>query len=239
MRNLMKQLLTLLFLLILNNSFGQQFSYPKIKTDGQSISNFIPNKWELLDSAKGDLNGDKNDDIAFIIQYKDSISIEKIEFEEKETVITQPRILILAFFNPILKKYELIEQSNSFILNHDNPNMNEPFQDINITKEVLRIDFAIFMNMGGWGMSNNSYVFRYQKNEFKLIGADYNYTNRGSGETESRSYNFSTKKVKISTGNISSDKEKTILRPFKYDKLKTLKTFNQPFTWEIEKDFNI
>ena len=238
----MKKLLTLLLLLLIFcHSFGQQFPYPKIKTDGQSISNFIPSKWKLLASAKGDLNGDKKDDIAFVIQYKDSVLIEKIEFEEKDTVITQPRILILAFFNPILKKYELVEQSNSFILNHDNPNMEEPFQNINITKGVLRLDFAIFMNAGGWGIWNNSYVFRYQENEFKLIGADYNYINRGSGETENRSYNLLTKKVKISNESISGDKvkEKTTLRPFKCNKLKTFKTFNQPFTWQIEKNFNI
>jgi len=235
----MKQLLTILFLIIFVHSFGQVFSYPKIKATGNSISNFIPNEWKLLDSAKGDLNGDKNDDIAFILQYKDSISIEKIEFEEKDTVITQPRILVLAFFNPTRNEYELIEQSNTFILNHDNPNMEEPYQNIIIKKGVLRIDFAIFMNMGGWGMSNNSYKFRYQDNEFKLIGADYNYTNRGSGETENRSYNFLTTKVKISTGNISSDKEKIQLRKFKFDKLKTFKTFKQPFTWEIEKNFDI
>ena len=238
----MKKLLTLLLLLLIFcHSFGQQFPYPKIKTDGQSISNFIPSKWKLLASAKGDLNGDKKDDIAFVIQYKDSVLIEKIEFEEKDTVITQPRILILAFFNPILKKYELVEQSNSFILNHDNPNMEEPFQNINITKGVLRLDFAIFMNAGGWGIWNNSYVFRYQENEFKLIGADYNYINRGSGETENRSYNLLTKEVKISNESISGDKvkEKTTLRPFKCNKLKTFKTFNQPFTWQIEKNFNI
>ena len=238
----MKKLLTLLLLLLIFcHSFGQQFPYPKIKTDGQSISNFIPSKWKLLASAKGDLNGDKKDDIAFVIQYKDSVLIEKIEFEEKDTVITQPRILILAFFNPILKKYELVEQSNSFILNHDNPNKSEPFQNNNIKKGVLRVDFQIFMNAGGWGMSNNSYVFRYQENEFKLIGADYNYINRGSGETENRSYNLLTKKVKISNESISGDKvkEKTTLRPFKCNKLKTFKTFNQPFTWQIEKNFNI
>ncbi|GGF16582.1 hypothetical protein [Flavobacterium limi] len=204
--------------------------------EGQSISDFIPIDWKLLASAKGDLNNDKNDDIAFIIQYKDSVSIEKIEFDEKETVVTQPRILILAFFNPIQKKYEVIEQSNSFILNHDDPNMSEPFQNIEIKKGILRIDFQIFMNAGSWSMSNNSYVFRYQQNEFKLIGADYNYLHRGSGETENRSYNFSTKKVKISTDDNSGSKEKTLLRPFKYDKLKTFKTFI-PFTWEIEKDF--
>ena len=235
----MKKLLTLLLLLIFCHSFGQQFRYPKIKTEAQSISNFIPSKWKLLASAKGDLNGDKNDDIAFIIQYQDSVSIEKIEFEEIDTVITQPRILILAFFNSILKKYELIEQSNSFILNHDNPNMDDQFQNITIKKGVLRIDFAIFMNMGSWSISNNSYAFRYQENEFRLIGADYNHTHRGSGETENRSYNFLSKKVKISTGNISNDNKKIILRHFKFNKLKTFKTFNQPFTYEIEKDFNI
>lgn len=236
----MKRILVILFLIISGQSFGQKFSYPSIKISGQSISNFIPNRWKLLDTAKGDLNGDKNDDIAFIIQYKNSVSIEKIEFEEKDTVITQPRILIIAFFNPIIKEYELIEQSNSFILTHDNPNMDEPFQDIVITKGVLKLDFAIFMNMGGWGMSNNSYKFRYQKNEFKLIGADYYYTNRGSGETNDRSYNFLTKKVEISTGTtISSDKKKTILRQFKFDTFKTFKTFSQPFTFEIEKNFNI
>ena len=55
-----------------------------------------------------------------------------------------------------------------------------------------------------------------RKIKFKLIGADYHYLNRDSGETENRSYNFSTKKVKISTHDDSGDKEKTILRSFKY-----------------------
>lgn len=93
----MKKLLILLSLLIFCLSFGQQqFSYSKIKMEGQSISTFIPIDWKLLASTKGDLNNDKNDDIAFIIQYKDSVVIEKIEFEEKETVITQPRIATLS-----------------------------------------------------------------------------------------------------------------------------------------------
>jgi len=115
--------------------------------------------------------------------------------------------------------------------------MEEPFQDISISNGVLTIDFQIFMNSGGWGMSNNTYKFRYKDKDFVLIGADYNSTNRGSGETEDRSYNFLSKKVKTSIGNISTDKQKIEWRKVQIEKLETLKTFIQPFTWEVEKDY--
>lgn len=235
----MKQLLTICSILNIGLVTGQNFSYPTIQHHEQTISKFIPNGWTLLRSALGDLNNDKNEDLAFVIQYQDSISLIKTDDGYIDTVITQPRILILAFYNTVTKQYDVIEQSNSFILNHDNPNMDEPFQSISISSGVLKIDFTIFMNMGGWGMSNNTYKFRYQNNQFQLIGADYNSTNRGSGDIENRSYNFSTKKVKISTGNISIDKQKITWRTINLQEVKTLKTFKQPFTWEVEKDFNI
>ena len=237
MCNLMRYLLTIILALKFGLATGQNFVYPIIKNNGRSISNFIPNGWILLDSAWGDLNKDKNNDVAFVIQHRDSISLVKIDEGLIDTVITQPRILIIAFYNITTKQYDLIEQSNTFILNHDNPNMEEPFQDISISGEVLEIDFQIFMNAGGWGMSDNSYKFRFQNNQLYLIGADYNYANRASGDTEDRSYNFLTKKVKIVTGNFSDDKQKVKLRSFIFQKMKTLKTFTQPFTWKIEEDF--
>lgn len=230
----MRHLLTIIIALKFGLASGQTFVYPIIKNNGSSISNFIPTGWILLDSAWGDLNNDKNNDVAFIIQHRDSISHSKIDEGFTDTVITQPRILVVAFYNITTKQYDLIEQSNTFILNHDNPNMEEPFQDISISSRVLKIDFQIFMNAGGWGMSNNSYKFRYQGNQFYLIGADYNSANRGSGDTEDRSYNFLTKKIKIVTGNFSDDKQKVKLGSFTIQKMKTLKTFTQPFTWEIE-----
>jgi hypothetical protein len=233
----MKQLLTTILILNFGFSFGQAFSYPTIDIYGQKLSDFIPNGWTLLDSAKSDMNNDGNNDLAFVLQYRDSVSIVKTEYGDTDTVITQPRMLLLAFYNINEKRYEIKAQSNTFILNHDNPDMGEPFQDISISKGILKIDFDIFMNSGGWGTFRNTYKFRYQDKEFKLIGVDYYYLNRGSGETEDRSYNFLTKKVRISTGTISSDFQKTKWRKFQLIKLKTLKTFNQPFTWEIEKDF--
>jgi len=233
----LKLLLTILFLLNFGLAFGQNFYYPEINGHGKNIIDFIPHNWILLDSTRGDLNNDRSNDLAFIIQYRDSVSLIKREGDFSDTVITQPRILIVVFYDPETKQYKLIEQNNTFILNHDNPNMEEPFQDISISKGVLKIDFQVFMNMGSWGMSNNDYKFRYNDKEFVLIGADYNSTNRSSGETEDRSYDFLSKTVKISTGKTSTDKQKTEWRKIRMEKLKTLKTFIQPFTWEVEKDY--
>jgi hypothetical protein len=233
----MRLLLATIFLLNFGISFGQVFSYPTVKTYGQRFSDFIPSGWTILDTAKGDLNKDGNDDLAFVLQYRDSVPIAITDYGDLDTVLAQPRMLLIAFYSTNSKQYNLIEQSNTFILSHDNPNMEEPFQDISISKGILKIDFNIFMNSGGWGTFTNNYKFRYHEKEFQLIGADYYYLNRGSGETEGRSYNFLTRKVKVSRGTISNDKLKTRWRMLSSTQLKTFKTFSQPFSWEIEKDF--
>jgi len=223
-------------MLLSGTSFGQGFSYPVIQQSTSTPDSFVPKGWTILKSATGDLNHDEFDDLALVLQHNDSVSVIIQEDNYNDTVICQPRILVIAFYNPVTKQYDKVEQSNTFILCHDNPNMEEPFQDIAIQNRVLKIEFFIFYNMGSWEMSNNSYSFRYQDNAFTLIGADDNTVNRGSGETENRSYNFLTKKVKVTTGNISSDKEEILWRKLSINELKTLKTFKQPFTYEVEKD---
>lgn len=233
----MKRLLTIIFFLTFGFACGQDFSYPIINSQGRDVNSFIPHGWTLLDSTQGDLNKDNHNDLALVIQHIDSVTILKNDFDYTDTVLTQPRILIILFYDQTTNQYQLVEQSNSFILNHDNPNMEEPFQDISISNGVLQIAFQIFMNAGGWGMSNNTYKFRYQDNQFALIGADYNSLNRGSGEIENRSYNFLTKKVKVATGTIESDKEKVVWRTIDLKELKTIKTFKKPFTWEVEKNY--
>jgi hypothetical protein len=237
MGNLTRPLLITIFVLTFGTAFGQDFSYPNIKLTGGDMNSFIPNGWALLDSAQGDLNKDNYNDIALIIQFKDSISVVKKIFDDNDTVITQPRVLLILFYSPVSNKYQLAKQSNTFVLNHDNPNMEDPYQDISINNGVLKIGFRIFMNVVGWYMSNYTYKFRFQDNDFVLVGADDNSVNRGSGETEDRSYNFLMKKIKVATGTIESDEQKIIWRAVDLSELKTLKTFTQPFTWEVEKDY--
>lgn len=67
----MKHLLTLIFLPQM--LFAQaEYSYLFIKIEGLTINDFLPWGWVCSDSARGDLNGDRIADIAFIIQSKDS-----------------------------------------------------------------------------------------------------------------------------------------------------------------------
>ena len=240
----MKNILTILILITYLSSFGQTFNYPALSSKETKIENFIPKNWTLLKLAKGDLNKDSLPDFAMVIQFKDTVSLVNSEKnseneEYRDTVYAQPRMLLIGFFDKLSGQYNLVEKSTSFIMNHDDPNMEEPFDDLTIKKNVLSIRFNIFMNMGSWYMSTNSYKFRFQENAFKLIGADYNSTHRSSGEIENRSYNFLSKKVLIETGNASNSMLNATWRTFNFIDLKTFKTFIKPFTYEVENGFYI
>ena len=152
MRNLIRQLLTVLFLLKLGALFGQEFSYPLIKNQGQVIADFIPYNWMIKDSVRGDLNNDKAEDLAIILQYKDSATILKKKDGNIERVTTHPRILIILFQYKSLKQFELAEQTNSFILTQDESQIADPFQSIEIKKGILNFVFTVYYGTNAYSM---------------------------------------------------------------------------------------
>ncbi len=229
----MRIILTLLLTFTSALLFGQGFSYPAIKAKGQRVDDFIPTGWIILDSARGDLNRDNLIDVAIILQHKDSIAVVK---DVEDTVITQPRMLIILFKNSADNSFTLIEQSNSFILNHESATMDDPFDEFNIYAGILEIKFRLFYNVGGWHASTASYKFRYQKREFVLIGADYFSIHRATLEFEEYSYNFLAKKRSLTKGNEDKGLKKTTWKSLNIATLKTLKTFAEPFTWQVETD---
>ena len=170
-------------------AYGQDFSYPSINAQGKDVENFIPKGWMLLDSVQGDLNKDSYKDLVLVIQHIDSVMLD--EYAD----LAQPRMLLILFYDNESNLYNLAEKSESFILPHDNPNMTDPYVGMSISnKGVLKIEFEFFTTMGSYGSSTSSYKFRYQNNEFALIGADDYYLHRATGEFGERSFNFLTKK---------------------------------------------
>jgi len=115
--------------------------------------------------------------------------------------------------------------------------MSEPFQEVKIRNGVLQLSFELWQSAGSWGMTQSSYSFKFLNGSFALIGADKTESMRNSGEMESRSYNFLTDKLKISTGNFSSDEKNIRWKTYRVKKLKTLDTFKAPFSWRIESDY--
>jgi hypothetical protein len=226
---------SLIFILTLffNLSYGQDFSYPLINRGGLKIGDFVPTGWIILDSTKGDLNKDYIDDAVIILQHKDSVTLIN---SDGETTQTQPRILLRLFKNKASKLFELTEQSNSFILKHDKSTMDDPYRELGINKGVLTITFNLFYNIGSWYITTTSYKFRYERKQFVLIGADNFSFHRSTHDYEKYSFNFITKKRSLTKGNDNTGKEETTWGKVNIQKLKTLKNFFEPFTWEVEKD---
>lgn len=216
--------------------FPTESDYPKLPASARNFDEFVPPNWKLIGKATGDLNGDKIQDAVLVVQGTRREFIQKNDGLGGKEFDTNPRMLIITFKNARENRYELAEQSNTFIITPDSPTMTEPFQSVKIVKGVLQLDFEIFYSAGSWGTSQSSYKFKYIRGEFALIGADKTEAMRNTGKTETRSYNFLTNKMIVITGNFSGD-AKAKIKSYKIGKLKTFRTFAKPFDWEIEKDY--
>lgn len=228
----MRLILTFILLLVFCLSNGQDFSYPSINSKAQKLIDFVPDGWIIIDSVNGDLNNDRLADAVLVIQHKDSVTLIKSE----DTVFTQPRILLILFKNNSDKRFHLIEKSNTFILTHDNSIMDDPYQGIKIYKGVLKIDFHLFYNRGGWYTTGSSYKFRYNNKEFQLIGADLSTIHRGTLEYEEYSYNFLANKRSYTKGDEIKGIKKTTWAQIEISNPMTFQTFKEPYSWEIESD---
>lgn len=239
----MRHILTFILFFFFSSIYGQNFSYPSIKLAGVNTSDFVPSGWTILDSAYGDLNKDGTEDVAIVIQHRDSIfCVNSME----DTVLTQPRILLILFKNTANNQFTLIEQSNSFILKHDNEQMDDPYQGISIAKGILILDFNQFYFSGSWYFTNSTYKFRFDSNRFVLIGADISTMHRSTLDYEDYSYNFLTRKRIHTKGNGSYTKgksqngyKKSIQKTFTLPSLKTFKTFKEPYTWDIDSEVSL
>jgi len=221
--------------------FSQDFNrprgsdYPNLPKSGKSINDFVPKDWETVGKALGDLNGDQSEDCALVIKANLTKFLNKNEGLGSDTFDTNPRILVILFKDR--DGYKIAKQSNTFIVAPDSPTNTEPFQDVKIKNGVLELSFELFSSAGSWSMTSSSYRFKFLHSEFVLIGADKTDSMRNSGEMESRSYNFLTSRLKVSTGNFSSDRDKVRWKTLKLKKLKTLDTFKAPFSWKIEREY--
>ena len=232
----MKIILSITFLIYIGLISAQTFTYPIVKKESKDVSEFVPKGWQLLAKANGDLNKDLSNDCALVIQYRDSIKVVKSENGIKENIITQPRMLLVLFHDNTTNTFRLVEMSKTFILCHDNPEMDDPFDSIYIDKGILNISFRLFYWTGSWDVNMTSYKFKYQNNEFTLIGAENNILNRSSLNFENYSYNFLSGKWTLTKGNDQSkQKPNPEWHRLNLKKLQTLKSLKQPFHWEVTK----
>lgn len=194
-----------LFLIYSFYTFAENFPQK-----AKSINDFIPKGWKILkdenDSnfiAKGDLNKDKLEDVAIIIEKDDKKNIKKNDSLGPNELNLNPRIL-LVLFKEKDGTYSLVAKNDKGFIksegNEDNPALMDTLSGISIKNNVLKITFNYFMSAGSWWTSTDVYIFRFQNNVFELIGYESSAYMRNTGEEEGISINFSTNKAKITTG---------------------------------------
>jgi hypothetical protein len=204
---------------------GQTFSYPSINKIGQTINDFIPANWFLKDSCAGDLNGDNINDIAFVIELKDTI--DEIR-PDSSTNKASPRILLIAFKNKNSNLYGLVLQNNTLIIRSGESGMDpEAFGKLSISKKILNIEFDFIRGY-------SFYKFRFEKNDFYLIGAVSNGVS--GGEFNGLDVNFLTQKAKITTGAVSGEHQKIKWSKILTRTLTKLQEFKMLFTIEVLPD---
>ena len=197
-------LVLLLFLSCSFFIFGETFP-----EKGKTVNDFIPKGWKILRTVKGDLNNDKLEDTAIVIEKDDKKNIKKNDSLGPEYLNLNPRVLLVVFKQKDGTYVLAVKNDKGFIQSEgdeENPTLMDTLDEISIKNNILKIDFNYVLSAGSWAASHTVYTFRFQNNRFELIGLDNNSYMRNSGEKEEFSLNFSTSKVKITTGGNISDK---------------------------------
>ena len=186
-----------LFLICSIYIFGEDFP-----TKAKTVNDFIPKGWKEILTTNGDLNKDKLEDTVIVIEKDDVLGPDYLNLN--------PRILLVLFKQKDGTYILASKNDKGFIQSEndeENPTLMDTLTGISIKNNTLRINFDYFLSAGSYSASQTIFTFRFQNNRFELIGLDNNSFMRNSGEQEEFSINFSTNKMKITSGrNIFDEK---------------------------------
>jgi len=152
------------------------------------------------------MNGDGISDLVLVLRMTSPKNLMKV-WNGGDKLDTNPRMLVVAFGHKD-HLYSVVTANHELIPRNTNPNMEDPFHDIKIVKGKLSVSLGVFMDAGGWSMSDMSYTFRYQGDCLQLIGYDRTDMDRSSGEEKDVSINYLSMKKNTSTSKPDEEKPK-------------------------------
>ncbi|CAM4255909.1 hypothetical protein ACPR111641_10750 [Acinetobacter pragensis] len=171
--------------------------------DLTNYASFIPKNWKVLEKTQGDLNRDGQADLVLIAEDTHPENIVKNESLGNPQLNLNPRKLMVLLQSK--QGYQLAASNSSLPTegDADSPCLADPLGEseaLKIHNGVLHISLHYWLSCGSWYVTNKTYTFRYQDQAFKLIGYDSNDFHRASGDISEQSINFSTGKIKSTSG---------------------------------------
>ena len=176
---------------------AQDFTFPSIQKTGQDPDDFLVENWFLLDSSGGDLNKDGLKDLVLVLQYRDTIQEKR---PDNSINLGSPRILLVLFKEAA--GYRLVTQDTSFITRYGEGGMSpDAYDGVEIIKGILFIKLEHVRSF-------LTYKFRYQQNDFYLIGFRGSFVYSAASRYDVYDINFMTRKYSHEWGGISDEKSK-------------------------------
>ena len=176
----------------LNAQTGTHYA-SKILKQGQTLTDILPAGWTISGEARGDLNKDGIADCAFVLQPNDPANIIPQAFLPECPLNTNPNILCIYYGT----KEGLLEQFAVYegLIPADEEFIPNQFSKIEISpKGVLNITRAIEPSAGSYSTGRTTYRFRFQDNNFYLIGKEAYNLARNTGVSTVESSNYLTHK---------------------------------------------
>lgn len=157
------------------------------------LQKFVPQHWEIISQADGDLNADGQKDTVIIIQ-------------PKNHKIMNRKLLVL------VKNNNTYQQQNAKSLPNwtyrDNENcMDGALSDgsVEIKNGILDLSFNDMNTCSNWYGQSWTYRFKWQKSQFRLTGFEYWLVYKTDGKATRHSGNFLTQKLKTTLYNEFDD----------------------------------
>lgn len=236
-------ILSLVYCLVLTTgAFAQEegeappVTYPDLAETGDDAASFVPTGWVLEKEIRGDLNKDGADDLVMVLHDTDAANLIKPDLNMDVPLDTNPRMISVAFADKA-GGYRLELANSSIIPRIQYTNESDPLSEaggVSIDRGSLVVALYYFSSSGGSDTGNVTFRFRYEKNDFRLIGYDRYNLNRMSGEIEDVSANFLNRKVIIKTGTMESDTEKSTTKRLKSASAVTIGDIDDPWVFAPE-----
>ena len=223
----------ILFVLFVNLASAQSFKYPSAPAQGKTIKSLLPAQWKVIDSIKGDLNNDKVEDLALVLEFYAAVKESRAYGDNDSEIIEElqkPRMLAVYFKQG--KNYKLALQNNNFVLrSEEGSEMGDPLRPTKIIDNTLVLNYE---GGAGWRWKL-SYSFKHVAGDWKLVNAVNCSFQQGSELMKKIEYDFLTQKRKIITGKSANPDASNKIEEFALTGLKqrTFNTFKKPWTWQI------